>query len=136
MGVSPEYRGTATNFWPLWDGRAHLVGATLHLLSRGLDSGDIVRHAFPPRRPTEPFRLGMLAVRAGQLALLEELRQGPVKESAAVAQDRRQELRYSRKSDFTDQVAEQYLARLPGSEEVGSAMEQWDPRDYVRPFVG
>ena len=44
-GVSPFYRGTACNFWALYDGNYHLVGSTIHLLSKGLDSGPMLYHA-------------------------------------------------------------------------------------------
>ena len=46
MGISPYYRGTDCNFWALYDGNPHLVGATIHYLSEGLDSGDIAYHVF------------------------------------------------------------------------------------------
>jgi hypothetical protein len=47
MGISPEYRGSSCNFWALYDGRPELVGATIHLLSKGLDSGPMLCHALP-----------------------------------------------------------------------------------------
>ena len=45
MGVSPYYKGTDCNFWALFDDNPHLVGSTIHLLSKGLDNGDILYHA-------------------------------------------------------------------------------------------
>ena len=42
MGVSPYYRGTDCNFWALYDNNPHLVGATIHMLSKGLDNGPIL----------------------------------------------------------------------------------------------
>ena len=45
MGISPFYRGTDCNFWALFDNNPHLVGATIHRLSLGLDSGPILYHA-------------------------------------------------------------------------------------------
>ena len=45
MGVSPYYRGTDCNFWALYDNNPHLVGATIHFLSKGLDNGPILYHA-------------------------------------------------------------------------------------------
>ena len=42
MGISPYYRGTDCNFWALYDNNPHLVGATIHMLSKGLDSGPII----------------------------------------------------------------------------------------------
>ena len=45
MGVSPFYRGTDCNFWALFDNNPHLVGATIHLISKDLDNGPILFHA-------------------------------------------------------------------------------------------
>ena len=45
VGVSPYYRGTDCNFWALYDGNPHLVGSTIHFLSKRLDSGPILYHA-------------------------------------------------------------------------------------------
>ena len=45
MGVSPYYRGRDCNFWALYDNNPHLVGSTIHHLSKGLDSGPILYHA-------------------------------------------------------------------------------------------
>ena len=39
MGLSPFYRGAACNFWALYDNNPGYVGATIHYLSKGLDSG-------------------------------------------------------------------------------------------------
>ena len=44
MGLSPYYRGSACNFWALYDNRPSYVGATIHMLSKGLDNGDILFH--------------------------------------------------------------------------------------------
>ena len=45
MGVSPYYRGNDCNFWALYDDNPHLVGATIHMLTKGLDSGPMLYHA-------------------------------------------------------------------------------------------
>ena len=47
MGISPYYRGSSCNFWAIYDGNPSYVGATIHLLSKGLDSGDILFHCLP-----------------------------------------------------------------------------------------
>ena len=41
-GVAPYYRGADCNFWALYDNNPHLVGTTIHLLSKGLDAGPIL----------------------------------------------------------------------------------------------
>ena len=63
MGTSPYYRGSSCNFWACYDGKYDYVGATVHRLSKGLDSGPILFHAFP-ERTGEAFLLGMNAVRS------------------------------------------------------------------------
>lgn len=137
MGVSPYYRGSSTNFWALYDGRPQYVGATIHLLTAGLDSGPMLFHALPPAEATEPFLLGMLAVRAAHQGLVQALVDGTLPTMTAVAQDKKLELRYTRNVDFTDEVAAEYLrSRLPSSEAIQHSLGERQMSDFVRPFVG
>src|SRR3954447_26108932 len=76
MGVSPYYRGSSTNFWAMYDRRPDLVGATIHLLSKGLDSGPMLFHALPKPAVVDPFVYGMRAVRAAHLGVVEYLKSG------------------------------------------------------------
>ena len=41
-GLSPYYRGGRTNFWPFVENDPGYFGVTVHKLSRGIDSGDII----------------------------------------------------------------------------------------------
>ncbi len=47
LGLSPYYRGAGTNFWPLVNGEPEYVGATIHYLDAGIDTGAILAHARP-----------------------------------------------------------------------------------------
>jgi phosphoribosylglycinamide formyltransferase 1 len=47
LGVSPYYRGAGTNFWPLVNRQPEYVGATIHYLDAGIDTGPIIAHARP-----------------------------------------------------------------------------------------
>lgn len=59
LGLSPYYRGAGTNFWPLVNGEPEYVGATIHCLDEGLDSGPIIAHARPEIRADDgPHDLG------------------------------------------------------------------------------
>ena len=136
MGASPWYRGSSTNFWALYDRRPQYVAATIHLLTPGLDSGPILFHALPRAEAIDPFLLGMRAVQAAQTALVERLADGELRRMTPVAQDRSRELRYSRNSDFTDDVAREYLERLPAPADVHAALKHRDLADFVRPCVG
>lgn len=135
MGVSPYYRGSSTNFWALYDRRPEYVGATLHLLTRGLDSGPMLCHALPAAKPVEPFELGMRAVRAGHRALMELLRTGRLETLEPVPQDRSLQLRYTRNADFTDEIASEYLSRLPSADQVGEQLAGRDMSPFLRPYI-
>ncbi|MCW3106788.1 MAG: formyltransferase [Segetibacter sp.] len=42
LGLSPYYRGAATNFWPLVDRNPACVGATFMYIDAGIDTGEII----------------------------------------------------------------------------------------------
>ena len=136
MGTSPYYRGSATNFWALYDNRPQYVGATIHLLTAGLDSGPMLFHTLPPVEPTEPFLLGMRAVRAAHQGLVQALVDGTLQTMLPVPQDRTRQLRYSRHEDFTENVAAEYLQRLQPAETIQQHLETREMTDFLRPFIG
>lgn len=111
MGLSPWYRGSSCNFWALYDGRPELVGATIHRLSRGLDSGAMLFHVRPPVEAVDPFVFGMKAVRAAQDGLVQALKGGELLDLPTVPQDRSLEVRYTKNRDFNDAAAGAWLAR-------------------------
>ncbi|MCR9154896.1 MAG: hypothetical protein NXI09_12375 [Bacteroidetes bacterium] len=47
LGLSPYYRGSGTNFWPLVDGKPECVGATIHLAVLKVDAGGILHQVRP-----------------------------------------------------------------------------------------
>ncbi|MBI4346962.1 MAG: hypothetical protein HY553_08920, partial [Elusimicrobia bacterium] len=47
LGLSPYYRGAGTNFWPLVNREPEYVGATVHVLDAGIDTGPIIAHVRP-----------------------------------------------------------------------------------------
>ena len=135
MGTSPYYRGSSTNFWALYDQRPEYVGATIHRLTTGLDSGPMLFHAFPPTTAVDPFILGMQAVRAAHEALIQRLASGELWDFEPVPQDRSQELRYTRNADFDDSVAAEYLDRLSPPEHIEAALADRDLTRFLRPYV-
>jgi len=75
LGLSPYYRGTATNFYPLLYEEPQFVGATVHLIDGGIDSGPILRHARPAIvRGDTPHTIGCKAIVAGVDAMVAVLR--------------------------------------------------------------
>lgn len=135
MGVSPYYRGSSCNFWALYDGNPELVGATIHKLGRGLDSGDILYHAFPPVKKVDGFTLGMLAVKSAHDSLVQYIKEGRLNMLRPVKQDRRLEIRYTRNRDFTDEVAEKHLNNLPNPNFIRDKCLGRDMKKFVNPYV-
>jgi hypothetical protein len=133
MGVSPYYRGSSCNFWALHDSNAALVGATIHRLSRGLDSGGMLFHAMPEPGPRAPFALGMRAVRAAHRALAQSFRDGSIDDFEPVAQDRSREIRYTRNADFTDAVASEFLARSLDADAIARMFDARPAPELLRP---
>ena len=131
MGVSPYYRGSSTNFWAMYDRRPDLVGATIHLLSKGLDSGPMLFHALPKPDAVDPFVYGMRAVLAAHLGIVAYLKNGRSMEP--VEQDRTCELRYTRNADFTDAVAQEYLNRIPSPQQMHDVLLNRDMKLFLRP---
>jgi len=71
LGLSPYYRGAGTNFWPLVNREPEYVGATIHYLDAGIDTGPIVSHARPPMEVGDgPHDVGNKTVIAAAEALL------------------------------------------------------------------
>lgn len=66
LGLSPYYRGTATNFYPLVNEEPEYVGATIHLIDPGIDSGPILAHARPDISADDhPHMIGCKAIQSG-----------------------------------------------------------------------
>ncbi|MBU74875.1 MAG: methionyl-tRNA formyltransferase [Rhodospirillaceae bacterium] len=112
MGLSPYYRGSSCNFWALHDRRPSYVGATIHLLSQGLDNGDILFHCLPKDIIGDPFLFTMKSVEVAQTALKERIRSGEIHRIDAIAQDPTKEKRYSRNKEFDDNKALAFLEQM------------------------
>lgn len=132
MGLSPYYRGTACNFWALYDGRPAYVGATVHLLSQGLDNGPILFHVRPRFEDQTPFHFTMQAVDAVQTEIVERLAKGVLTSLNPTEQDRSLELRYSRNQDFTDEVAADFLKRNLSAEDIRLSLDS-DTSPVLKP---
>ncbi len=135
MGVSPYYRGNSCNFWAAYDGHPELVGATIHMLSKGLDSGDILYHAMPKAESIDLFTLGMKAVKVAHDSLAERISSGEIFQYPGIAQDRTKEYRYSRRQEFTDEVAKQYMETACSEEEVLNKLKNRDLAMLEKPYV-
>jgi len=72
LGLSPYYRGAGTNFWPLVNREPEFVGATIHYLDAGIDTGPILSHVRPSiERGDGPHDIGNKTIVAAAAALLQ-----------------------------------------------------------------
>ena len=113
MGLAPYYKGSSCNFWALYDLNPEMVGATIHLLSRKLDGGDVLFHVVPSLLDCNGvFDIGMKAVSAAQDKLVSVLgNYGRLSYLETSRQDPKKTIRYSKKKDFTDKVVLEFLSR-------------------------
>jgi folate-dependent phosphoribosylglycinamide formyltransferase PurN len=135
MGLSPFYRGSSCNFWALYDKKPDYVGATIHLLSKGLDSGAMLFHALPKEQEVDPFLLGMLAVKSAHEGVLKAFKTGEILKMDAVPQNKNLEIRYTRNKDFNDEVASDYLKNSPTKKEIYKSLKKRDLGKLLRPYI-
>lgn len=136
MGISPYFRGSSTNFWAPYKGHIDMVGATIHMLSKGLDSGDILYHAFPKPQKIKPFDLGMMSVKVAIDSVAERVKTGQIFKIKPEVQDKSKEILYTRNSDFTDEVAKNYLENLPTEEEIYQRLSNRDDSLFKDIYLG
>ena len=109
-GVSPYYRGCDCNFWALYDGNPHLVGSTIHLLSKGLDNGPMLYHAMSNLK-TNPFEYTMSTVKSAFHSIAERIKDGSIFTIKPLVQDKIKEIRYSKKVEFSEEVVKKYFEK-------------------------
>ena len=109
-GVSPYYRGCDCNFWALYDDNPHLVGTTIHLLSKGLDSGPMLYHAMSNLK-SNPFEYTMSTVKSAFHSIAERIKDGSIFTIKPIVQDKIKEVRYSKKSEFSEDVVKEYFEK-------------------------
>lgn len=133
MGLSPYYRGTACNFWAIHDRRPSFVGATVHLLSKGLDSGPILFHSRPTYKGESSFEFTMKAVDQVQNDLVRTIQSSTLLTCHPRPQDAAQELRYTKNKEFTDEVAAQFMKQEPSPSELAKLLTREPKPDLVLP---
>ncbi|WP_428909823.1 formyltransferase family protein [Niallia sp. Krafla_26] len=109
MGLSPFYRGAACNFWAQYDKRYDMIGGTIHYLSKGLDSGDIIKSVNLENGSYDRFEVGMIAVKKTIDQLNDLILQNKIFNIIPYKQDREREIRYSKIKDFNEDKAKEFL---------------------------
>jgi methionyl-tRNA formyltransferase len=110
MGISPYYRGTDCNFWALYDNNPHLVGATIHYLSKGLDNGPILYHAMS-KINNNSFEYTMSTVKSAFHSLLYKIERKTLFKLKPINQNKKNEIRYSKKKEFNELAVKNFLKK-------------------------
>jgi methionyl-tRNA formyltransferase len=127
LGLSPYYRGAGTNFWPL-------VGATIHYLDAGIDTGPIIAHARPSIDATDgPHEIGNKAIVAAADAFVRaatahmEGRVKPVPQTSPGRLYQRKDFSAEAvrrlQRNFATGMVPEYLASRPSRDRVLSLVE-------------
>ena len=114
-GVSPEYRGSACNFWALYDNCPELVGVSLHRLTDKVDEGDVYFSFFFNKIECSRYSLteySMFELKRGLIGVLDFLvsrqifNQTNAKQMELTVQNMkgRQNIRRSRHKDFNEKI--------------------------------
>ena len=129
MGVSPYYRGTDCNFWALFDNNPHLVGATIHMLSKGLDSGPILYHALSEIKD-DPFVYTMSTVKSAFHSLAERIKNESIFKYSPEIQNKSKEVRYSKKDQFNEEIVKLFLLK-----KIDLNSKKLDMHLYKDPYI-
>lgn len=134
MGISPFYRGSSCNFWAAYQDDFHLIGATIHLLSKGLDSGNILYHVLPNLDNCKNcFEFSMNAVKDAQDSIIENIKMNRLLSIDAVKQDKTKEIKYTKNIDFTDEEANNFLNNEPSIKYIKDKLRhQYDEDLYIK----
>ena len=88
------------------------MGATIHMLSKGLDSGDMLFHCVPNLEKNDtPFDFTMRSVAVAHKGLVGAIEGEQIFCMSRIKQDKSQEIRYTKNSEFTDLIAREFLDR-------------------------
>ena len=126
MGISPYYRGSGCNFWALYDNNPSLVGATIHYLDEGLDSGPIIYHAIS-ERVNDDFLYSMSTVKSAILSIVKNIKDKKIDQFIPMIQDKKKQIRYSRYTDFNDKTIREYMKM---KKKVESNFDLTNLKDY------
>ena len=129
MGVSPYYRGTDCNFWALFDNNPHLVGATIHMLSKGLDFGPILYHALSEIKD-DPFVYTMSTVKSAFHSLAERIKNESIFKYSPEIQNKSKEVRYSKKDQFNEEIVKLFLLK-----KIDLNSKKLDMHLYKDPYI-
>ena len=129
MGISPFYRGAGCNFWAVYDNNIHLVGATIHYLSKDIDNGKILFHVLPSKKYINDFDFTMGSVLSAQKALISSIKSKKIFKFHPFTQNKKKEIRYSKIKDFNNTVIKNYFKNKRKFK-----VPNYNIKNYIHPY--
>ena len=128
MGVSPYYRGADCNFWALYDNNPHLVGATVHFISKGLDDGPILFHALSKLK-NDPFEYTMSTVKSAFKSIVSKIENETILKIKSIPQNKKKEIRYTKSKDFNEEIVKKFF-----SKDINLTLKKSDNNIFKDPY--
>ena len=110
MGISPEYTGSACNFWAMFDNNIQYVGGTIQTLSKKLDMGKTLKYCYPMLEENifNPFSFSMQAVERTIISmpdLIDDIEQYILN---GIEPDDKKLIRHSKMKDFNVEIIKRF----------------------------
>ena len=110
IGISPQYTGSACNFWAMFDDNLHLVGGTIQELSKNLDEGRILKYCYPniSKKNFNPFLFSMGSVKETFIGVEDVLKNFKSYIEDSKLNDSSKLIRNSKIKDFNSEVISEF----------------------------
>ena len=134
-GLSPYYRGTWSYGWPIVNNEPEYIGATVHCIDPGIDTGDIIFQTRPPLEPGDNLNAIFLKVISQGVELAAEAMERIIAESVQMYSQPRNIGRLYLTKDFNAAAARLCLSRLEGGI-IAGYLARKDEADAAVPLFG
>jgi len=135
-GLSPYYRGTWSYGWPIVNNEPQYIGATVHHVDPGIDTGDIIYQTRPVLDGRDDLNTIFLKVIAEGIELVSDAVDGMIRKGVAASYKQPQETGklYCTK-DFNADVARRCIAHIEGGV-IGRYNAEKQSADARVPLLG
>jgi phosphoribosylglycinamide formyltransferase 1 len=114
LGLSPYYRGSGTNFWPLVQGEPEFVGATFMHIDAGIDTGKIIHQIRARIFPGDTaHQIGNRLIADMALVYADIIRKFPALPDMPQLEEP-PNVRVYRQKDFTEESSRMLMQRFDG----------------------
>lgn len=133
LGLSPYYKGSATNLFPHYYNDPECVGATIHLATAKVDEGAVLHQLRPDIKPEDDLHsIGNKTIQKAGKALPEVLK--ALSEKKIVPQQQTGSGRICRNKDLTPDLLREIYSKYENGM-VKEYLREKDERDEGKPIV-